>query len=165
VPSRGASGVTQSKHWRRESARLLERELINNTFASGIGRELASDYQCFVTELGLLAAVEADGSDRPLAATAWDRLCAMVDSCAALVDERGVIQIPDLYRDVRPLSDVERGRLARLPFDESLFRSQAGIARGAELAGEPDFSPFERLWLRPSLAITALDAARAPRTG
>ena len=41
---------------------LLERELIRNTFPSGIDRELASDYQCFVAELGFLAAVEAEAS-------------------------------------------------------------------------------------------------------
>ena len=39
---------------------------MRNTFPSGIGRELASDYQCFVAELGLLAAVEAEASGRPL---------------------------------------------------------------------------------------------------
>src|SRR3984885_1973896 len=49
----------ESDRWRQDSARLLERELLRNTFPSGIDRELASDYQSFVTELGLLAAVEA----------------------------------------------------------------------------------------------------------
>ena len=78
----------QSERWRRKSAQLLERELIRNTFPSGIGRELASDYQCFVAELGLLAAVEAEASGHPLDAAAWQRLCAMADSAAALVDER-----------------------------------------------------------------------------
>ena len=78
----------ESARWRRKSARLLEDELARNTFPSGIGRELASDYQCFVTELGLLAAVEAERSDRPLSAATWQRLCAMTDSAAALVDER-----------------------------------------------------------------------------
>jgi hypothetical protein len=78
----------ESERWRRTSARLLERELIRNTFPSGIGRELASGYQCFVAELGLLAAVEADAADRPLSPAAWQRLCAMVDSTAALLDER-----------------------------------------------------------------------------
>ena len=79
---------TESERWRRNSARLLERELIRNTFPSGIGRELASDYQCFVAELGLLAAVEAGASGHPVGAGTWQRLCAMVDSAAALVDER-----------------------------------------------------------------------------
>jgi hypothetical protein len=78
----------ESDRWRRSSARLLERELVRNTFPSGIGRELATDYQCFVAELGLLAAVEAEAAAHPLSAAAWQRLCAMVDSAAALLDER-----------------------------------------------------------------------------
>jgi hypothetical protein len=78
----------ESGRWRRDSARLLERELVRNTFPSGIGRELASDYHCFVAELGLLAAVEAEASGHPLSAHIWQRLCAMADSAAALVDER-----------------------------------------------------------------------------
>jgi heparinase II/III-like protein len=77
----------ESERWRRESARLLERELILNTFPSGIGRELASDYQCFITELGFIAAAEAEASDHPLSPVIWQRLCAMADSAAALVDE------------------------------------------------------------------------------
>jgi Heparinase II/III-like protein/Heparinase II/III N-terminus len=78
----------ESDRWRQRSARLLERELIRNTFPSGVGRELASDYQCFVAELGLVAAVEAGVSGHPLSTATWQRLCAMVDSAAALVDER-----------------------------------------------------------------------------
>ena len=52
---RGLSAVPQGKQVFAE----LEREIIRNTFPSGVGRELASDYQRFVAELGLLAAVEA----------------------------------------------------------------------------------------------------------
>ena len=77
-----------SERWRRTSALLLEKELIRNTFPSGIGREMASDYQCFVAELGFVAAVEAELSGHPLGAATWARLCAMADSAAALVDER-----------------------------------------------------------------------------
>jgi hypothetical protein len=79
---------SESKRWRRNSADLLERELDRNTFPSGIGRELASGYQGFITELGLIAAVEAKACGRPLGAATWQRLCAMVDSAAALLDER-----------------------------------------------------------------------------
>ncbi len=78
----------ESERWRRKSSLLLERELIRNTFPSGIGRELASDYQCFVAELGFLAAVEAEVRGVPLSPMVWERLCAMADSAAALVDER-----------------------------------------------------------------------------
>jgi hypothetical protein len=78
----------ESERWRRKSARLLERELIHNTFPSGIDRELASDYQCFVGELGFVAAVEAGASGHPLSPVTWDRLCAVADSAAAMLDER-----------------------------------------------------------------------------
>ena len=78
----------ESGRWRREAARLLERELLHNTFPSGVGRELASDYHAFVAGLGLVAAVEAGTAGHPLSAAVWQRLCAMTDSAAALVDER-----------------------------------------------------------------------------
>jgi hypothetical protein len=78
----------ESERWRRKSALLLERELIRNSFPSGIGRELASDYQCFIAELGLVAAVEAEASGHPLSPVTWERLCAMADSAAAMVDAR-----------------------------------------------------------------------------
>ena len=77
-----------SERWRGKAARVLERELIRNTFPSGIGRELASDYQGFVAELGFLAAVEAQAAGHPLSPGTWQRLCAMADSAAALVDAR-----------------------------------------------------------------------------
>jgi hypothetical protein len=78
----------ESKRWRRKSALLLQRELIRHTFPSGIGREPASDDQCFIVELGFIAAVEADASGYPLRPATWARLCALADSAAALVDER-----------------------------------------------------------------------------
>jgi len=78
----------ESGRWRRQAASLLERELISNTFPSGVGRELASGYHCFVAELALLAAVEAAAAGSPLSMVTWQRLCAMVDSAAALLDER-----------------------------------------------------------------------------
>jgi hypothetical protein len=79
---------SESERWRRAAARLLEQELDRNTFPSGIGRELASGYQCFVAELGLIAAAEAQAAGHPLSAATWQRLGAMTDSAAALLDQR-----------------------------------------------------------------------------
>jgi hypothetical protein len=78
----------ESERWRRESALVLERRLIGDTFRPGAGREPASDSQCFVVELGFVAAVEASVSGHPLRPDAWGRLCALADSAAALVDAR-----------------------------------------------------------------------------
>jgi Heparinase II/III-like protein/Heparinase II/III N-terminus len=78
----------ETERWRRKSARLLEREFLRHTFSSGVGRDLASDGQCFIAELGFVAAVEAGASSHPLSSALWDRLCATADSTAALVDEQ-----------------------------------------------------------------------------
>ena len=126
----------ESERWRRASARLLEKELIRNTFPSGIGRELASDYQCFVAELGFVAAVEAEVSGHSLSPRAWERLSAMADSAAALVDARlrpprqgdsdegrGLLldaPAPNHWPSVLALADALVGRLEwwpRLPAD------------------------------------------------
>jgi hypothetical protein len=120
-----------SGRWRQAAARLLERALGRNTFPSGIGRELATDYQCFVAELGILAAVEAAAAGYPVSATAWQRLCAMLDSGAALLDEQ-----------LRPprQGDGDEGRAVLLDASTT-DRWAALLALGAELFGRPDWWP------------------------
>ena len=95
----------ESARWRRKAARLLERELIANTFPSGVDRELACDYQYFVAELGLVAAIEAAAAGHPLSADTCQRLCAVVDSGVAMLDER--------YRPPRQ-GDGDEGRVLLL---------------------------------------------------
>jgi hypothetical protein len=121
----------ESERWRRTSADLLQRQLARNTFRSGIGRELASGYQCFVAELGLLAAVEADASDRPLSSATWQRLCALVDSGAALLDRR-----------LRPprQGDDDEGRAILLDAPAP-YRWPSLLALGGALFGRLDWWP------------------------
>jgi hypothetical protein len=121
----------ESERWRRKSARLLERELMLNTFPSGIDRELATDYQCFVAELGLLAAAESQVASKPLSGAVWQRLCAMVDSGAALLDEK-----------LRPprQGDGDEGRALLLDPPQS-NRWPSLLAVGAALFGQLDWWP------------------------
>jgi hypothetical protein len=95
----------ESAQWRRESAAQLEKALRDNTFPSGINRELASDYHGFVFELGVFAAVEAARAGSPLSDDCWRLLAAMADGMAALVDTR-----------LRPprQGDSDEGRVALL---------------------------------------------------
>lgn len=79
----------ESAGWRRRAAEVLERRLAANTFGSGLNRELATDYHRFVLELGLLAALEAEASDRPLSDGTWHRLTRMVDAGVAVLDVAG----------------------------------------------------------------------------
>jgi hypothetical protein len=78
-----------TSRWQRSAAALLERELAANTFDDGLNRELATDYHRFVLELGLLAAVEADAHGHDLSAATWERLAAMLDAGAAILDVTG----------------------------------------------------------------------------
>ena len=78
----------ESDQWRRQSAVLLEKSLQDNTYPSGINRELASDYHGFVFELGASAAAEAAAAGFPVSGGCWRLLAAMADGMAALVDVR-----------------------------------------------------------------------------
>jgi hypothetical protein len=79
----------ESARWRTEAAAALSRHLADNTFISGLNREQASDYHRFVTELGLVAAVEADVAGEPLPAATWRLLTESVDAAAAVADASG----------------------------------------------------------------------------
>ena len=166
----------RSGRWRRQSARLLERELFRNTFPSGIDRELATDYQCFVALLGLLAAVEAAAAGHPVSDAAWGRLCAMTDSGAALLDAGlrpprqgdgddgrailldapGESQWPSLLA----IGDALCGRLGWWPRPAAdagsvLVGALAGARR--EVAGRPSQRPFRF----PDAGLTILRTAGA----
>lgn len=108
-PSRGSSGnnhavaeasgllsaacafpwFAQSDRWRARASRRLARELRDNTFPSGVNRELATDYHRFVTELGLVAATEAEAAGHPVDPRTWALLASSLDAAAAMVDVRG----------------------------------------------------------------------------
>lgn len=79
----------ESPVWRHDAAADLARHLEANTFGSGLNREQASDYHRFVTELGLVAAVEADLAGTTLPTRTWDLLTASVDAAAAVADVAG----------------------------------------------------------------------------
>jgi Heparinase II/III-like protein/Heparinase II/III N-terminus len=150
----------QSDRWRRASARLLERELGRNTFPSGINRELASDYHCFVAELGFLAAVEAEASGHPLSPQAWQRLAAMADSAAALLDAqlrpprqgdsdegRALLldpPAPSSWPPLLALADALTGRLdwwPRLPADAGSSLIGALLPAPRQIKGRPAQRP------------------------
>jgi hypothetical protein len=76
----------ESSRWSSEAASILERELKNNTFPSGVNRELAFDYHGFVAELAVVAAAEASWAGRPLSPDTWALLSRMFDVVGATVD-------------------------------------------------------------------------------
>ncbi len=91
------------------------------------------------------------GGPVPDAATAHSTLL------ARLVDDSGEIAIPGLLDDVPELSVAQRAALDELPFDEAAFRRDAGMLHGSRFVGDGRYPVYERIWHRPSLAITALE--------
>ncbi|MFE9572889.1 alginate lyase family protein [Streptomyces sp. NPDC006692] len=77
-----------SARWRADALRSLERNLRGNTFASGLNRELATEYHGLVLELGLAAVAEADAAGVPVPASIRLVLLRMTDALAAIVDSR-----------------------------------------------------------------------------
>ncbi|WP_459246029.1 alginate lyase family protein [Streptomyces lincolnensis] len=77
-----------SQRWRADALRSLDRQLRGNTFASGLNRELATEYHGLVLELGLAAVAEADAAEVPVPASTRLVLLRMTDALAAVVDNR-----------------------------------------------------------------------------
>lgn len=120
----------QSPAWAAAAAKLLQRELARNTFASGVNREMAFEYHGFVAELALVAALEADNAGRPLPEQSWRVLSQMVDVVAACVDVR-----------LRPprSGDGDDGRA--LVLDPAANRWESLLATGRALFGSPAWWP------------------------
>jgi hypothetical protein len=88
VAALGFDWFEESERWAAAAAHLLGEELTNNTFASGVNREMAFDYHGFVAELGIVAAAEADRAGRPVSERTWKTLCRMVDVVASVADAK-----------------------------------------------------------------------------
>ena len=78
----------ESDRWASRAAELLQAQLRENTFESGVNREMAFEYHGFVGELALVAAAEADLAGRPLADGTWGLIARMLDVVAATLDQR-----------------------------------------------------------------------------
>jgi acetylornithine deacetylase/succinyl-diaminopimelate desuccinylase-like protein len=126
---------------------------------------LATGLPALTRSLRGLVVVDAEvrALDHPLHSGVWggpvpDAATALGSILGRLVDAGGRPAIPGLADDCPELSAAERAALAALPFDEARFREEAGLPAGARLSGEPERPVYERLWYRPALAVTALEA-------
>ncbi|HVC93206.1 MAG TPA: dipeptidase, partial [Pirellulales bacterium] len=78
---------------------------------------------------------------------------ALTRMLAALLNERGQVQVPGFYDDVVPLAPAERTQFAALGFDEEEFMQQIGVTA---VTGEEGFTTLERRWARPTCDINGL---------
>jgi acetylornithine deacetylase/succinyl-diaminopimelate desuccinylase-like protein len=111
----------------------------------------------------VLVDVRVRALDHPIHSGMWggplpDAATMLARLLGRLVDDAGAVALPGLFDDAPELGADLRARLASLPFDEASFRADAGLLDGIPLLGERQRPVYERLWFRPTLAVTALDA-------
>lgn len=88
-----------------------------------------------------------------------DPVMALCVILSRLVTADGVPADPAVRAGIRePVASVKE-RIRALSFDAAEFAEQAGMLPGVRLAGESEYSVWERLWTRPSLTIIALEAS------
>jgi acetylornithine deacetylase/succinyl-diaminopimelate desuccinylase-like protein len=85
-----------------------------------------------------------------------DPVLALARLLASLVDEHGAVAIDGL--EVSPPSSGDRVRLDGLSRDPDALLHTFGVRPGVQAVGDPDMSPFERLWLRPALTVVGFDS-------
>lgn len=77
-------------------------------------------------------------------------LCKML---AALIDDKGRVQVPGFYDNVQELSQREQEQFAQLGFSDGEYKQELGLDA---LAGEEGFTTLERRWARPTFDINGL---------
>jgi acetylornithine deacetylase/succinyl-diaminopimelate desuccinylase-like protein len=108
--------------------------------------------------------VEVSALDHPLHSGMWggplaDPVQALCKMLATLSDERGAVAVPGIMEQVRAPSEMERREIAKLPYDAKKFRADAGVLDGVQEVGEAGFSAYEKMWVRPSITVIALEAS------
>jgi acetylornithine deacetylase/succinyl-diaminopimelate desuccinylase-like protein len=152
---------------RAQRARLRADVLVLSDTAN-----LATGIPSFTTSLRGLVVVEVAvrALDHPLHSGMWggplpDAATALCALLARLTDTDGAIAVPGLADDAPAPDPATLAALAALPYDSAAFRADAGVPERVPLSGEPGRSVYEQLWLRPALAVTALEAMPLAQAG
>lgn len=77
-------------------------------------------------------------------------LCKMI---ADVIDEKGHITIPGFYDDVLEVTNEERAKMAKAPFDSDVYKKSLGIK---ETKGEDGYSTNERTGIRPTFDVCGI---------
>ncbi len=93
-----------------------------------------------------------------------DPVMALAKALAGLVDAEGRIALPEILREMRPVSKEEEAAMREIPFNETDFREQCGMVKGAKLLREGP-NPNAQVWRYPSLTITAIQASSRAQAG
>ncbi len=80
-------------------------------------------------------------------------LHALSQILSSLHDPAGRVAVSGFYDGIPELTAARRTEIAGVPFDETWYREDLGLAH---LHGEPGYTTLERLWERPTLEINGV---------
>eukprot|EP00026_Physarum_polycephalum_P007440 Phypoly_transcript_07500.p1 GENE.Phypoly_transcript_07500~~Phypoly_transcript_07500.p1 ORF type:complete len:540 (+),score=107.88 Phypoly_transcript_07500:208-1620(+) len=87
-----------------------------------------------------------------------DPLASLCKLIGTLHDDRGEIAVEGIFDGVRPPTTKEKENITRLNYTEEKLRKESGLLDGVKVAGDPNVSILEKIWLRPSITVIGLDA-------
>lgn len=120
---------TCSARWRALAHRQLEREALQQNFADGMNKEQADWYHQEVADMLLLAGLVAHANGCEFGAPYWQRLRAMLDYLASVMDAGG---------HVPGFGDADDAVIARLDPDVRFDAYRSLLAVGATLWDSPE---------------------------
>src|SRR5207244_11859202 len=116
--------------WGRHAKAILEREALAQNAPDGVNREQAVWYQQFVLDMLLTCLLAAKANGEPFSAAYEQRIEAMMDYLAAIMDAGG---------NVPMFGDADDGYLVRLDQDSAFSPYRSALAIGALLFRRGDF--------------------------
>lgn len=120
-----------SREWRVLSRDELERQALEQTFADGVNREQATWYHHAVADMMLLAGLIARAADCDFGPAYWQRLQAMLEFLASIMDAGG---------NVPAIGDADDGVLVRFDPGAEFDAFRSLLATGALLFERSEFA-------------------------
>ena len=108
------------------------------------------------------AVVTVRALEQPVHSGMWggpvpDALTGMIRLLHSLHHDDGTIAVAGFLDDVRPLTQMERSRLAALDRDPDELHREVRLLDGVEFVGDRSASLLERIWMQPTITPTGMD--------
>ncbi len=145
----------EARLWRRSGREGLEREVLRQCTSDGVHREQSTGCQQFVWDFLLMAGLAARGSGKPFSATYWQRMEAMLEYVAGIMDTGGNVPL---------FGSVDDSVVSGLSFGAGGCNFHSQLATGALLFGNPSLArkagvlDTRTIWLLGADACSRFDA-------
>ncbi|HEX5170359.1 MAG TPA: dipeptidase [Cyclobacteriaceae bacterium] len=78
---------------------------------------------------------------------------AMAEIISSFYQSDGKVAVNGFYDKVAPITDAEKEMINKTPYDAAKEMKQTGTTADV---GDPDYSPLERVWFRPTLEVNGV---------